>query len=153
MQEGTSQTGSAPKQLSMYYKMQQEVWDNTLTQLFQSRCFFFCFFSLSMEGQKTCRTFTRSFILQLCAKALEPSIFSRCLFFMKARGSFQSFMSASSSSARPMAGEWSKSESIFIRALQRGYQQTGSVSDDKNTTPPLSFLIKVNHNDFYFLQT
>lgn len=37
---------------------------------------------------------------------------------MKARGSFQSFMSASSSSVRPTAGDWSKSESIFIRALQ-----------------------------------
>lgn len=62
---------------------------------------------------------TLSFILQLCAKALEPSIFSECRFFMKAKGSFQSFMSASSSSARPMAGEWSTSESIFIRALYR----------------------------------
>lgn len=65
---------------------------------------------------------TLSFILQLCANALEPSIFSRCRFFMKARGSFQSFMSASSSSVRPKAGEWSKSVSIFISALWRKEQ-------------------------------
>lgn len=63
---------------------------------------------------------TLSFILQLCAKALEPSIFSRCRFFMKASGNSQSFMSASSSTVTPTAGERSRSESIFIRALQEG---------------------------------
>lgn len=68
--------------------------------------------------QRREREITLSFILQLCAKALEPSIFSKCRFFMKASGNFQSFMSASSSSATPMAGERSRSESIFIRALQ-----------------------------------
>lgn len=71
---------------------------------------------------------TLSFILQLCANALEPSIFSKCLFFMKVKGSFQSFMSASSSSARPTAGEWSKSESIFMRALwERAYVSRADV--------------------------
>lgn len=74
--------------------------------------------TISNQGAQMSRDITLSFILQLCAKALEPSIFSECRFFMKASGSFQSFMSASSSSARPTAGEWSKSESIFIRALQ-----------------------------------
>lgn len=62
-----------------------------------------------VSAREACRweraqTRTRSFILQLCAKALEPSIFSECRFFMKASGSFQSFMSASSSSVRPTAG-------------------------------------------------
>lgn len=69
-------------------------------------------------GREREREITLSFILQLCAKALEPSIFSKCRFFMKASGNFNSFMSASSSSATPVMGERSWSESIFIRALQ-----------------------------------
>lgn len=55
---------------------------------------------------------TRSFILQLCAKDLEPSIFSQCLFFIKARGRFQSVTSASSSSPSPTRGDGSISASI-----------------------------------------
>lgn len=59
---------------------------------------------------------TRSFILQLCAKDLEPSIFSQCLFFMKARGRFQSVRSDSSSSPSPRRGDCSSSDSIEARA-------------------------------------
>lgn len=62
---------------------------------------------------------TLSFILQLWAKALDPSIFSVWRFFMKASGRFQSVMSTSSSSARPTTGELSSSASIFIKNLEK----------------------------------
>ena len=101
---------------------------------------------------------TRSFILQLWAKDLEPSIFSQCLFFIKAKGRFQSVRSASSSSPSPKRGDCSISDSMSggggggavgwgRQRQQQGILGSGEASFQAGFFPSFSTCVRADHQE------